>query len=201
MADSATRVGDLGGGQTADSSQRQRHLRNRAERRQHRKSSVRLSSASSAGSAVCIGSSLTAEVISRLRRAWSPEQVDHSPVANPDQPAARVLRHPFGRPPLHRGEQRLLDGILGDLEVTESADQRAKHLRRFTAQQVLDANFVRGHRSVRFGAIVGAVRAEVLAHDRSDLNRVADGLDQPPGDLQGSIVARAVQHGVAGQDP
>ena len=23
------------------------------------------------------------------------EQVDHSPVANPDQPAARVLRHPF----------------------------------------------------------------------------------------------------------
>ena len=78
------------------------------------------------------------------------EQVDHSPVANPDQPAARVLRHPFGRPPLHRGEQRLLDGILGDLEVTESADQRAKHLRRFTAQQVLDANFVRGHRSVRF---------------------------------------------------
>jgi hypothetical protein len=34
--------------------------------------------------------------------------------------------------------------------VTEAADQRAKHLRRFTAQQVLDANFVRGHRSIRF---------------------------------------------------
>ena len=35
-------------------------------------------------------------------------------------------------------EQRLLDGVLGRIEVTRSAGQRADDLRRKLAQQVLD---------------------------------------------------------------
>ena len=36
------------------------------------------------------------------------------------------------------GEQSVLDSVLGDVEVTESAHQRAEHLGRLGAQQVLE---------------------------------------------------------------
>ncbi len=71
------------------------------------------------------------------------EQVDHAAVADADQPAARVLRDPLGRPPLPGDDQRLLHGVLGDVEAAEAPGQRAEHLRRLGAQQVLDAR-VRG---------------------------------------------------------
>ena len=40
-----------------------------------------------------------------------------------DQPRARVPRHAAGRPLLERGGERFLQRLLGDVEVTEEADQ------------------------------------------------------------------------------
>jgi hypothetical protein len=37
-----------------------------------------------------------------------------------------------------RGEKRLLDGVLGGVEIAVPANERAKDLRRQLAQQVLD---------------------------------------------------------------
>jgi hypothetical protein len=39
---------------------------------------------------------------------------------------------------IRRGDQRFLDGVLGFVEVTKSASQRAEDARRQVAQQVLE---------------------------------------------------------------
>ncbi len=90
-----------------------------------------------------------AAVSSRRRRACS---LRSSSVSRRD---ATVISQPRGfsgtpsRGPLHgRGEQRLLHGVLGGVEVPVAPDERAEDLRRETAQQVLDAGGVRRHISV-----------------------------------------------------
>ena len=68
----------------------------------------------------------------------APAPVDEPSGGHRDQPAARAVGYPLGRP-LQRGrEQRLLDRVLGGAEVAVPADQRGEGLRRDLAQQTLD---------------------------------------------------------------
>ena len=78
--------------------------------------------------------------LSRCRRdCVASPLVDQPPLGGLDQPAARLLRNAVSRP-VHGGrEQRLLDGVLGGVEVAVPAHERAEDLRRQLAQQVLDA--------------------------------------------------------------
>ena len=66
--------------------------------------------------------------------------------ADRDQPAARVLRDPVGRPLHGRREQRLLAGVLTQVELPVPAHEHAEDLRCEFPQQVLDGP-VAGHRS------------------------------------------------------
>ena len=66
--------------------------------------------------------------------------------ADRDQPAARVLRYPLRWPPQRRREQRLLAGVLAQVELPVPAHQGGEDLRRQLAQQVLDAR-AGGHSS------------------------------------------------------
>ena len=63
--------------------------------------------------------------------------IGHAPRGDLDQPAARVVGHALARPLQRRREQRLLHRVLGGGEVAEAPDDRAEHLRRELAQQVL----------------------------------------------------------------
>ena len=84
-----------------------------------------------------------ATVSSRRRRACSLRSRSVSRrEATRDQPAARVVRHARrAATACARGEQRLLHGVLGGVEVAVPADERAEDLRRQRAQQVLDARW------------------------------------------------------------
>ena len=84
-------------------------------------------------------SSLRAATLSRCAGTARCALVDQPPRRRLDQPAARLLRNAVTRPAQSRGEQRLLDGVLGRVEIAEPANQRAEDLRRELAQQVLDA--------------------------------------------------------------
>jgi hypothetical protein len=64
--------------------------------------------------------------------------VGHSPEGDLDQPAARRLRHPGLGPLERRGQQRLLDRVLGGLEVAMTTYECGKRLRRESPQQTLD---------------------------------------------------------------
>ena len=72
-------------------------------------------------------------------RLLAAELIGHLPHGGLDQPAPRVVGHPLGRPVPGRGDQRLLHGVLGGVEVAEAADEHAEDLRRQFAQQVLEA--------------------------------------------------------------
>jgi hypothetical protein len=152
-------VRDLGGRQAAHRAERERHLRGAA---QHR-----VAAEQQQGEAVVgllrrhrpPGGVLHRQVgAARLLLPPAPgligaEQIHHPPVSDPDQPAARIVRHSVPRPRPARGEQRLLHRVLGDVEATEAPHQRAEHLRRLGAQQVLD---VRGH-AVNSSPMIGRI--------------------------------------------
>ena len=72
------------------------------------------------------------------------QQVDHLARRHPDQPCPRVLRGSAAGPLRGGDQQRLLDGVLGDVEMSVAAHERAENLRREIAQQVLDRACV-GH--------------------------------------------------------
>ncbi|GAA5771091.1 hypothetical protein Aros01_07626 [Streptosporangium roseum] len=64
-----------------------------------------------------------------------------------DEPAAWIARHTLLRP-LGRGvQQRLLDRVLGGVEVPGAAGEHADDLRREFAQQVVDGRIVSAHSS------------------------------------------------------
>src|SRR5262249_9586791 len=104
--------------------------------------------------------------------------IGHAPGGDLDQPAARVLWHPFPRP-LHRGgEERFLHGVLLGGEVAEAPPDRAENLRREIAQQVL-AGRVQG------------VGGHTSTGDLSITSRTSIGMPAGPPPLPGAAEARA----------
>ena len=91
-----------------------------------------------AGSKCSSAGTCAAAVSSRRRRAWSLRSSSVSRRGrHRDQPATWVLGDALIRPLERGGEQRLLHGVLGRVEVAVAADERAEDLRRELAQQVL----------------------------------------------------------------
>ena len=64
--------------------------------------------------------------------------VDEPALGGRQEPAVGRRRDAVARPVIGGGEQRLLDGVLGSVEVARAARQRAEDPRREVAQQVLD---------------------------------------------------------------
>ena len=72
--------------------------------------------------------------------------IGHAPGSDVNQPGARILGQAFPRPLNSRRYQCLLNGILGGGKVAETADDRAEHLRREFAQQMLGTGVQRARR-------------------------------------------------------
>src|SRR5206468_9948316 len=81
----------------------------------------------------------------------------------------RAVRHTRGRPLRGRGEQRLLDGVLGGVEMAITPDDRTEHLRREVAQQALGAG-VGPHISTPSGLRMGRTS---IPHRRASCHRIA----------------------------
>ena len=109
-------------------------------------------SASAGGPSSSDGGVATATSSSRARRDCSRAHLVHQAArGDRDQPAARVIREPAGRPLLRGREQGLLTGVLAQVELPVPAHQRGEDLRRQLAEQALDfapaGNNGAGHRS------------------------------------------------------
>jgi hypothetical protein len=71
-------------------------------------------------------------------RALAADPVDRPVARGGVQPAARVGRNPFGRPALRGDRERVLGGILGEVEVAEEADQVGDDTPPLVAEDRLD---------------------------------------------------------------
>jgi hypothetical protein len=68
----------------------------------------------------------------------APSLVDESPLGGPDEPCGGPLGHAVAGPVVRGGDERLLDGVLGRIEITTPPSDDAEDLRRKIAEQVLD---------------------------------------------------------------
>ena len=72
-------------------------------------------------------------------RLLASQLIEQPALAGLDELAARLCGNTFARPMVGGGQQRLLDGVLGSIEIAESPCEHADDLRRQFAQQVLDS--------------------------------------------------------------
>ena len=64
--------------------------------------------------------------------------VDGAIASSRDQPGDRILRRPVTGPPLGRDRERLLGGLLGEVDVTEEADQGGEDAAPLAPEDLLD---------------------------------------------------------------
>ena len=98
----------------------------------------------------------------------APPLVDQPPLGDLDQPATRAGRDAVSGPVHGRREQRLLNGILGGVEVAIPAGEHAEDLRRELAQQGLDVGLARQRTppqltSLARGSVAAAQRRQAPA--------------------------------------
>jgi hypothetical protein len=79
----------------------------------------------------------------RLRgeRAIAPDPVDRTVARRGHEPAAWVGGRPVARPALGGGGERLLGGLLGELEVAEEADQGREDAAPLVPEDLLEASY------------------------------------------------------------
>jgi len=99
------------------------------------------------------------------------QQIGQPARSDRDQPPTRILRKAVGRPLRRCRQQRLLHRVLRGVEVPEPPDDRAEHLRRQPAQQVLDLD-------VRHPIRAGTRRS--AAHPRTRYPRRSPAPDTSP---------------------
>ena len=71
-------------------------------------------------------------------RPGPPQAVDRPPARGGGEPRPRVGRDPVAPPDRDRGLERVLHGVLGQLEVTDLPDQRGQHARALLTERALD---------------------------------------------------------------
>ena len=74
----------------------------------------------------------------RRQRALAPQPIDRAVARRRDQPRGGVLRRAAARPAFGGDGERLLDGLLGAIEVPEEADQSGEHAAPLLAEDPLD---------------------------------------------------------------
>jgi len=70
--------------------------------------------------------------------AVAADPVDRPVARGRHQPCARVVRHALSRPALGCDRERLLSGLLGQLEAAEEADQGGEDTTPFVAEDLLE---------------------------------------------------------------
>ena len=93
--------------------------------------------------AVVVGLQLR-ESLQQLRLPREPalpaDAVDRAVARGRDQPGTRILRRAVARPALECGRDRILKGVLCELEVAEDADQGCENAAPLLAEDGFDGN-------------------------------------------------------------
>ena len=71
-------------------------------------------------------------------RALAADAVDRAVARRGHEPGARVVRRAVARPPLGGDRERLLSGLLGEVEVAEEADQAREDTPPLVAEDLLE---------------------------------------------------------------
>ena len=77
----------------------------------------------------------------RRQRSIAPDAVDRPVAGRGQQPGARVVRRPVAGPALGGDRERLLGGLLGELEVAEEADQVGEDAAPLVAEDLLERSY------------------------------------------------------------
>ena len=79
-----------------------------------------------------------------LERPVAANPVDGPVSRHRHEPSGRICRHPVSRPALECGRDRILEGVLGEVEVAEDADQGGEHPAVVLAEQCGDGVYWAG---------------------------------------------------------
>jgi len=74
--------------------------------------------------------------------AVAADAVDRAVARRRDEPTARARRDAVARPALRRDRERLLGGLLGEVEVAEEADQGSEDTAPLLAEDPVEAGLV-----------------------------------------------------------
>jgi hypothetical protein len=74
----------------------------------------------------------------RLERAIAADAVDGAVACRRQEPRSRIRGSTFARPTLGRDRERLLGGLLGEVEVAEEADEAREDTSPFVAEDLLE---------------------------------------------------------------
>jgi hypothetical protein len=74
-------------------------------------------------------------------RPLATDAIDRAVAPRGDEPGARVARRSRSRPPLGRNRERLLRGLLGELEVAEEADQARQYVAPLVPEGLLEDRY------------------------------------------------------------
>ena len=103
-------------------------------------------------------------------RARAPQRVDRLEAAGRDEPRARIRRDAVARPLLERRGERVVQRLLGEIEVAEEADERGEHAPRLGAVDVrrsASRDALIGHRSTCCAnSMIG--RTSIAARSRAE---------------------------------
>jgi hypothetical protein len=66
------------------------------------------------------------------------DAIDRAVASRRHEPGARVGRRPLSRPPFGGNGERLLGGLLGDVEVAEEADQAGEDAAPLVAEDLVE---------------------------------------------------------------
>ena len=136
--------------EAAERAQRERHLGVDRERRVaagEDQLEAFVAEASVVLGLVLHGSSALEQLRLRGERALAPDPVDRAVARGRDQPPGGARRHAFARPALGGDRERLLGGLLGEVEVAEEADQRGEDPPPLLAEDLLDQRSTTGRTS------------------------------------------------------
>ena len=167
---------DLLGVEAAERAQRQRHLRLGRQRRVAA-GEDQLEPLVGERASPSSSSSTASRHLEQLRlggeRAVAADPVDRAVAGGGDQPGARVRRRAVAGPALGGGRERLLGGLLGEVEVAEEADQGGQDAAPLLAEDPLDQRSTTGRTSTAPPMRAAGIRAasSIAASRSSASNR------------------------------
>ena len=135
------RMCDLGGREAADLAERQRDAAVRGERRVTAREDEREALVGDRAHVVLLGRQFLQppdELGFPLEDLLATDPVDRAVAGSRDDPGSRSTRHAFSGPPLDRGRERVLHGVLGKFEVAEDAREYAHGTAPLLPEDALD---------------------------------------------------------------
>ena len=107
--------------------------------------------------------------------ALAPEPVDRPVAGRRRDPGAGVVGDAVGGPALQRDRERLLHGLLGEVEVAEDADERRDRPSRLAPEQAVD------------DLVLAVVRADLVLTSVSMIGRTSMEPSSAPGTARGRL--------------